>query len=129
MEPKRHRLRLHARVLQQRRKPRYDRGMSTTKEELYKLVEQFSAEKAERVLKLLMCTVDHSRRRLPSQIPANRPPAANTSTCCAGTSGRLAIASVWMWIGYRRTVIVSAESRKAWLNSQKIGNPRMLAIG
>lgn len=34
--------------------------MSTTKEELHKLVEQLSAEKAERVLKLLTCTVDHT---------------------------------------------------------------------
>jgi len=36
--------------------------MRTTKEELHKLVEQFSAEKAECVLKLLMCTVDHTQR-------------------------------------------------------------------
>jgi hypothetical protein len=34
--------------------------MSTTKEELHTLVEQLSAEKAERVLKLLTCTVDHT---------------------------------------------------------------------
>lgn len=36
--------------------------MNTAKEELHKLVEQFSPEKAERVLRLFMCTVDHSEK-------------------------------------------------------------------
>lgn len=35
--------------------------MSTTKQELHTLVDQFSAEKADRVLRLLTCAVDHSQ--------------------------------------------------------------------